>query len=321
MNHKRALTLLGALTLALAQSAAAQTYPAKSIRFINPYPPGGGTDTFARILAQRMSETLGQQVYVDNRGGAQGSVGTAVAAKAPPDGYTIVLAHSGPLSINPHLYKNVGYDALKDFLPVSLGSQQGYLVVVHPSVPAKTLKELATVARAQPGKLSFGSSSSVAQLIGELFKLVTKTDMLHVPYKGAAPAVIDLLAGYVDLMYSTPASTTPHVKANRLRALAVTSPERLSALPAVPTSKQAGFPEFEVTGWYGVAVPAGTPREIVARLNETIVKIMNSQETKDKLDAAGLDSTASTPEQLGALIRKDYERWGKVVKTIGMKAD
>lgn len=310
-----------ALALAAAGVCAQESFPSRPIRYVNPYPPGGGTDLFARILAQKMSESLGVQVLVDNRPGAQGSLGTSQVAKAAPDGYTMILAQSGPFSINPFIYKSVGYDVLRDFAAVSLGSEQPYLVVVHPTVPARNLKDLAAVARKSPGKLSFASSSSVAQLVGELFKLVTRTELLHIPYKGAGPAVIDLLAGNVDLMYSSPPSTTPHVRTGRLRAVAITGPKRSANLPDVPTSRESGFPEFEVTGWYGVAVPAATPREIVRRLNAEVVRALAMPDVRERLNAGGLDASPSTPEEFDALIRRDYERWGRVVKASGVKAD
>jgi len=309
------------LALAAASAFAQESFPARPIRYVNPYPPGGGTDLFARILAQKMSESLGVQVLVDNRPGAQGSLGTSQVAKAAPDGYTMILAQSGPFSINPFIYKNVGYDVFRDFAAVSLGSEQPYLVVVHPTVPARSLKELSTVAQRMPGKLSFASSSSVAQLVGELFKLVTKTELLHIPYKGAGPAVIDLLAGNVDLMYSSPPSTTPHVRTGRLRAVAITGPKRSLNLPDVPTSRESGFPEFEVTGWYGVAVPAATPREIVRRLNAEVVRALAMADVRERLGAGGLDASPSTPEEFDALIRRDHQRWGRVVKASGVKAD
>ncbi|MCC6534425.1 MAG: tripartite tricarboxylate transporter substrate binding protein [Burkholderiales bacterium] len=320
---QRALRLVAAASLAVASFSvqAAESYPTRPVRFINPYPPGGGTDTFARPVAQKMSEGLGEQVLVDNRPGAQGSIGTALAAKAPPDGYTLILAQSGPFTINPFLYKDVGFDPLKDFVAVGRGTEQPYLVVVHPTVPARSMKELAAVARKSPGKLTYGSSSSVAQLVGELFKQVTATDVLHIPYKGAAAALVDLMSGQIDLMYSTPPSTMPHVKAGKLRALAVTGAARLPGLPDVPTSREAGIAEFEVTGWYGIALPAGTAREIVLRLNRELLRALDSPDVKSRLTSAGLDPSPSTPEQFEAQIRRDHARWAKVVKRAGIKAD
>jgi len=311
----------GFIGCSAAAPLAAQNYPVKSIRFIIPFPPGGGTDLFGRLLGQKISEAWGHQVIIDSRPGAQGSLGTAQAARAAPDGYTLLLAQTGPFTINPFIYKNVGYDPIKDFNAVSLGTEQPYLAVVHPSVPARTLKELATLARTQPGKMSFASSSSIAQLVGELFKLVTHSDILHIPYKGAGGAAFDLLAGNVDLMFSTPTASMPHVVAGKLRALAITSTSRNPNLPDVPTSKEAGFPEFEVTGWYGIAVPAATPRDVILRLNAEISRILALPDVKERLDSGGLSASPSSPEQFEALIKRDYDRWGKVVKTIGMSAN
>lgn len=311
----------GFIGCSAAAPLAAQNYPVKPIRFIIPFPPGGGTDLFGRLLAQKISETWGHQVIVDTRPGAQGSLGTAQAARAAPDGYTLLLAQTGPFTINPFIYKNVGYDPIKDFNAVSLGTEQPYLVVVHPSVPARTLKELATLAKAQPGKMSFASSSSIAQLVGELFKLVTHSDILHIPYKGAGGASFDLLAGNVDLMFSTPTASMPHVVAGKLRALAITSTSRNPNLPDVPTSKESGFPEFEATGWYGISVPASTPRDVIFRLNAEISRVLALPEVKVRLDSGGLNASPSSPEQFAALIKRDYDRWGKVVKSIGMSAD
>src|SRR6185503_14434553 len=209
---------LGALLLAgVAIGTPAQSFPDRPVRFIVPFPPGGGTDGFARVLAAKLTELWGQQVIVDNRGGAQGNIGTAVGARAAPDGHTITLAHQGALVVNPHLYGNTGYDTLRDFAAVSLGTEMAFILVVHPSVPARSMKELADLAKKSPGKLTFASTSSVPQLVGELFKLTTHTDMLHVPYKGAGPAVVDLLAGHVNVMFANPTSTVPHVKSGRLR--------------------------------------------------------------------------------------------------------
>ncbi len=321
----RRKALLAAVTGFIGWSAvtplAAQNYPVKPIRFIIPFPPGGGTDLFGRLLAQKISEAWGHQVIVDSRPGAQGSLGTAQAARAEPDGYTLLLAQTGPFTINPFIYKNVGYDPIKDFNAVSLGTDQPYLVVVHPSVPARTLKELAMLAKTQPGKMSYASSSSIAQLVGELFKLVTRSDILHIPYKGAGGATFDLLAGNVDLMFSTPTASIPHVVARKLRALAITSTSRDPNLPDIPTSKESGFPEFEATGWYGISVPASTPRYIILSLNAEISRVLSLPDVKVRLARGGLNASSSSPEHFAELIKRDYDRWGKVVKSIGMSAD
>lgn len=317
---KRTPALLVALGCILG-SAHAQQFPTNPIRFIVPFTPGGGTDTFARIVAPKLTEALGQQVVVDNRPGAQGSIGTAMGAKAPPDGYTITLGFIGTLTINPHLYRNVGYDPIKDFAAVARGTAQPYVLVVHPSVPVKTMKELAALARKHPGKLTYGSSSSAAQLVAELLKMTTSTDMLHVPYKGAGPALMDLLAGNLDLTFSVPAAPAGHVKAGRLRAIAVTGPKRVPAFPDVPTSAESGYPDLEVTGWYGIIVPTGTPKDIIAKLNAETVRALRLPDVIERLSRAGLDAAPTSSEEFAAIIRKEYERWGKVVRQSGAKSD
>ena len=253
--------------LASASLAPAQQFPSKPIRFIVPYTPGGGTDLVARTLGQKLTDAWNQQVIIENRPGAQGNVGTAAASKAPADGYTIVLGYVGALCINPFLYPNAGFDPNRDFAPITLATQQPYLIVVHPSVPAKSIKELIALAKTNPGKLSFGSSGSLPQLAGELMKYMAGIDMVHVPYKGAGPALIDLIGGQLDLTFTTPAGPLPFIRSGRLRVLAVTSSTRTDIVPDAPTVVEAGIPGFEVTGWYGVLAPAGTPKEVVARLN------------------------------------------------------
>lgn len=316
------LRLLSALlALACFGIAAAQSYPAKPVRIIVPFPPGGGTDAFARIVGAKLAEMWKQQVVVDNRGGAQGNIGTALGAKAPPDGYTLTLAYVGTLAVNPHLYKQPGFDALKDFAAVTRGTEEAWILVAHPSVPAKSIKDLAALARRNPGKMSFASSASGTQLVGELFKIATKTNILHVPYKGAGPAVIDLLAGNVDMMFSNPTAAVPHVKTGRLRALVVTGTKRLEALPDVPQSVEAGIPELNVLGWYGIVVPAATSRNIITRLNVDFVQALNAPDVRERMKAAGQTPSSSTPEEFQEQIRVDYERWGKVVRTAGVKVD
>ena len=275
----------------------------------------------ARVLSAKLVEPLGQQIIVENRSGAQGNIGTAMAAKSPPDGYTIVLSYVGTFAINPTLYKNVGYDPLADFSHITLATVQPYVVVVNPIVPATSLKELTALARAQPDRLTFASSAAVGQLAGELFKILTKTRMLHVPYKGAGPAIVDLMGGQVDLMFASPAGSVPHVKSRRLRAIAVTAPTRVQALPDVPTSRESGFSEFEITGWYGVAAPARTPREIVSKLNGVLAQTLVLGDVKKRLQAQGLDPRSNTPEEMSAFAKSEYDRWSKVVKASGVRAD
>lgn len=307
------------LALCLPIGVQSQEYPNHPIRVIVPNAAGGGTDTFARVISTRLAEAWGQPVVVENRSGAQGNIGTALGAKAPADGYTITVAYVGALAINPFLYADVGFDTMKDFVPVSLGVQQSYLVVVNPSVPANSLKELETLAKSRPNRLSYASTSAQTQLIGALFRMLSGAEMLYVPYRAAATAVVDLMSGQVDVMFASLPSTIPLVNQGRLKALAVTGNQRTAALPNTPTAKEAGYPDFEVTGWYGFVVPAGTPREIVAKLNAQINRLLETKGVRDSLIAAGFEPRGGSPEEFGALIRRDHERWGKVVKISGVK--
>lgn len=312
--------LILAIALAAPLGFAAENYPEKAIRFVVPFPPGGGTDGLARTLGEKLTEMWGQPVIIDNRGGAQGSIGTALGARAAPDGYTITLAHSGSLVINPHLYSAPGYDTLKDFAAVSGGVSMPFILVVHPSVPVKTMKDLALLAKQNPRKLTFASSSSGPWIVGELFKLTTGTDMVHVPYKGGAPAMVGLLTGEVGIMFTVPFPTVPHVKAGKLRPVTLLGRKRIEAMPHVPTAAEAGYPELgDVVEWYGVAVPAATPREKIVRLNGAIVRALNSPDVLKRIDALGQYPAPSTPEAFRQRIREDFERWGKVVKASGAK--
>jgi len=317
---KLALALLIPLGCVLG-FAHAQTFPAKPVRLIVPFVPGGGTDTFARIFGARLSTTWDQQMVVENRGGAQGNIGTAVGAKAPADGYTLTLAYVGTLAINPHLYRQTGFDALKDFAAIARATEEAWVVVVHPSVPVRTIKDLAALAKRYPGKLSFASSASGTQMVGELFKISTGTDILHVPYKGAGPAAIDLIAGNVDMMYSSVTGAVSYVRAGRLRALAVTGNHRVDSLPDVPHAVESGFPDLDVYGWFGLVAPAGTPRDVIVKLNTDFVRALNAPELREKLKSIGQTAAPSTVEEFQAQIRTDYERWGKVVRQSGVKAD
>ena len=320
-----ALLLTGMAGTALTQTTSTgsgRDFPDRPVRFIVPFPPGGGTDGFARILGAKLAEQWRQQVIVDNRGGAQGNIGTALGAKAPPDGYTITLAHQGALVVNPHLYKNTGYDTLRDFAAVSLGTEMAFILVAHPSVPARSMRDLADLAKKSPGKLTFASTSAAPHLVGELFKLTTGTDMVHVPYKGAGPAVIDLLAGHVHVMFSNPTSTVPHVKSGKLRALGVMDSKRNEALPDVPTAIEAGYPTLgNVIEWYGVVVPAATPRQLIARINADVVRALKASDAAGRIQAMGQTVSPSTPAEFEKLMRSEYQRWGKVVKASGAKVD
>ena len=287
-----------------------------------PFPPGGGTDALARLLGAKAGEYWGQQVIIDNRSGAQGGVGTAVGAKAAPDGYTILLAHSGALVINPHMYDNPGYDTLKDFAPVTRGTETPYILIVHPSVPVKTMKELAQLAKQYPGQLTFASTSAGPKLMGELFRLTTKTDMVHVPYKGAGPAVIDLLGGHVGIMFSVPTSVAPHIRSGKLRALSVSGAQRDENFPEVPTMTEAGFKDFgDAREWYGIVAPAGTSADVIGRLNTAMVRALNEPDIQKRLQPLAQKPVPGTAADFGNYIRTQYVLWGKVVKATGAKAN
>ena len=315
--------LLLCLVLALPFSAAAQErFPDKPVRLIVPFPPGGGTDALGRILAAKLGELWSQQVIVENRAGAQGNIGTAAGAKAAPDGYTLTFAHQGALVINPHLYKDTGYDTLKDFAAVGLATQMAFIAVAHPSVPATDLRELAAYAKKNPGKLSFASTSAGPHIVGELFKQATGTDLLHVPYKGAGPAITDLLGGQVNLMFSNPTSTVPHVRSGKLRALAVMDGKRNPALPDVPTAQEQGIPELaSVIERYGIVVPAATPPAIVRKLSADLLQVLGMNDVRERITQSGQTPSPLGAEEFGRMIRADFERWRKVVAAAGIRPE
>jgi tripartite-type tricarboxylate transporter receptor subunit TctC len=316
------LIAVATLALGLGAASAQERFPDKPVRFIVPFPPGGGTDALARILGAKLAELWSQQVIVDNRAGAQGNIGTAAGAKAAPDGYTITFAHQGALVINPHLYKDTGYDTLKDFAAVARTTEMAFVAVAHPSVPASNLRELAQHARQNPGKLTFASTSAGPHIVGELFKQATGTDLVHVPYKGAGPAINDLLGGQVMLMFSNPTSTVPHVKSGKLRGLGVMDTKRSAALPDVPTAQESGLPELSsVIEWYGVAAPAATPPAIVQRLSEAVLRAMAAPDVLERIRGLGQTPAAIGPDEFARLIREDYVRWQRVVKAAGVKAE
>jgi tripartite-type tricarboxylate transporter receptor subunit TctC len=318
---KRLLFVLFASLLA-ATAGAQERYPDKPVRFIVPFPPGGGTDALARIVSTKLAELWGQPVIVENRSGAQGNVGTAAGAKAAPDGYTITFAHQGALVINPHMYKDTGYDTLKDFAPVARMTEMAFLAVAGPNVPVANLRELAAYAKQNPGKVTFASSSAGPHVVGELFKQTTGTSMVHVPYKGGGPAVTDLLGGHVDVMFGNPTSLVPHVKSGKLRGLGVMDSKRNPSLPDVPTAKELDLPELSnVIEWYGVAVPAATPKPIVAKLEADIIKVINMPDVRERLAQLGQNPSPAAADEFGKVIRAEYERWRKVVGAAGIKAE
>lgn len=300
----------------------AQSYPSKPVRFILPFPAGGPTDLLGRIMGQKFAAQLGQPVVPENRPGAGGNVGTEYGAKQAPDGYTIVLA-SPSLSISPSLYKKLGYDPVKDFTSISMVAQIPNVLLVHPSVPAKTLKELIALAKANPGKLNFGSGGlgTSNHLGSELFKSLAGVNLVHIPYKGSNEAMVGMMGGHVDMVVIGVPPTLPHIRAGRVRPLAVLAAERLPYLPNVPTSKEAGIPNYEVTTWYDLIVPAGTPREIVSRLNAEWIKIAESADAQEKMRTAGFEPMSSTPEQANEFVKLEIVRWAKVIKDAKLQVD
>ena len=312
-----------ALTLACA-GASAQSYPTKPIRLVVPYPPGGPLDIIARAIGQKLTEAWHQPVVGDNRAGAGGNIGADLVAKSPADGSTLLMGAVATHAINPALYSKIPYDAIKDFAPVALVAQVPNILVVNPAVPAKSVRELIALARAKPGYLNFGSGStgSTGHLAGELFNTMAGVQMVHIPYKGAAPAMADLLAGQVQLMFDNLANALPNVKAGRLRALAVTTLARSPAMPDLPTIAESGLPGFDLTTWFGLMVPAGTPPEIVARLNAEIVRALNAKDMRERLQKMGAEPLANnTPEHFAAFIRTEAAKYAKVVKDSGAKVD
>jgi len=303
--------------------AAAQAYPDKPIRVIVPVPAGGTPDVVARMVAPGLSTLLGQQLVIDNRGGAGGLIGAELAARAVPDGYTVFFSSPGSLTILPHLQKQVAYDTLKDFAPISLVSIGPFLLITHPSVPARTVKELIALARAEPGKLNYASAGNGAanHLAMELFKSMAGVNITHVPYKGAPQAVTDLIGGSVNLMFNSIPPVLQHIKTGRLRLLAVASAKRSPQLPDVPTVSEAGVPGYEAITWFGLLAPAKTPKPIIARLNDVMVKVVHAPDLKSQLEIQGYDPVGSSPEEFAAFIRAESEKYAKVVKFSGAKVD
>ena len=300
----------------------AQSYPIKPIRMVVGFPAGSGTDSMARIAAQKLSEQLGQTVVVDNRGGAAGSIATEAAAKSPADGYTLLILAAAD-AVQPALRAKLPYDLERDFAPVSLMVTGAFPLIIHPSVPVRNVKELLALARSKPGKLSYGSSGigSSAHFGGELFKLMAKVNILHVPYKGSAESSVATAAGEVDISFSSIPAALPLMKAGKVKALAVTSSKRSSAMPDIPTLDEAGVPGYDRSIWYGIVVPAGTPKDVIAQLNAAVGKSINTPEMKETLFKQGLDPQANTPEQFTAFIRSEIAQNAKLVKAMGLKVE
>ena len=309
---------LAALAAGLAHG---QGYPSKPVRIIVPFPPGGGTDNLARILAPRLTETLGQTFVIDNRAGASGQIGLELTARAAPDGYTLAYIDTSFTS-NPSLYRKLAYDAVKDFAPVSLLASAPVVLVVHPSVPVKTLKDLIALARARPGELNFSASGagSATHLGVELFRSAAKVDVVVIPYKGSGPAAVAVLSGEVVMTVASPSATAPHIAAGRLRALAITGEKRLAALPQVATFDESGLRGVEASTWWNALAPAGTPREVISTLNGAKVKAMQIPEVSKRLLSLGFEPIGSTPEEAAASIRNELAKWARVARETGMRA-
>ena len=301
-------------------TASAQDYPARPIRFVVPFPASGGGDIIIRALSQKLSERLGQAVVVDNRSGAGGNVGTEIVARAPADGYTLVMANISPFAINVSMYKKLPYNPLTDFTPITLVASFPNILVVHPSLPAQSVKELIALARARPGQLTYASAGagSTTHLSAAFFKSQAKLDLVHVPYKGGGQAVIDLIAGHVTMYFSSVPGALPHVRQQRLRGLAVTSLARSGASPDTPTLAESGFPGFEAATWIGAAAPAALARPIVQRLNTEIVDIMRASEMRERLINQGAEPVTNTPEQFTAYIKSEIAKWAKIVRDTGI---
>lgn len=302
---------------------AADSFPSRPLRLIVPFPPGGGTDIIARMVSQRLNDAFGMQVVVDNRGGASGIIGTELAVRANPDGHTLLIGSVSTICINASLYKKLPFDTVKDLAPVSLVASTPSMLVVGNTIAAKSVKELIALAKAKPGQLHYASpgSGSSAHLGGELFKQAAGIDIQHVPYKGTGPAVTDLVSGQVAMFITNMPSVLPMVKANRLRALAVTSLQRSALVPDLPTVAESGIPGFEVIVWYGVLAPAATPKPIISRVNQEVRKMSGMQDVKERLSVQGAEAVSSTPEEFAKRIRDDLMKWGKIVKASGARVD
>jgi tripartite-type tricarboxylate transporter receptor subunit TctC len=316
----RSMAAAAALGALAASQALAQGYPTKPVKMIVPFPPGGPTDVQARIVAQKLGESLGQPVVIDNRGGAGGMLGSDIAAKSAPDGYTLLMGASGPHAVGVLTRKEPPYDPLKDFTPLSLVSYSPLMLVVHPSVKANSVQELIALAKSQPGKLNYGSfgNGTMAHFAGELFKLQAGVDIVHVPYKGTAPALADLLAGQIPMMFDTIITSLPHVKSGRLRALAVTKSTRSQAVPELPTVAEAGLPGFQAVSWIGLMGPANMPKDIVDRISNEMVKMLGDPALRQKLLDAGAEPVGSSAAEFAAHMKAEMERWEPVVKAAGL---
>jgi tripartite-type tricarboxylate transporter receptor subunit TctC len=321
---RRTLALAACLVVAaFGPPTAAQTFPAKPVKLVVPFPPGGPLDAVGRAIADKLTQTWGQPVVVDNKPGAGGNIGADLVAKSPSDGYTVVMGALSTHAVNPNLYPTMPYDAVKDFAPITLVAITPNVLVVNPSLPVHSVKELIAYAKANPGKLSFGSGSngSAGHLAGELFKVDTGVDMVHVPYKGGAPAMQALLAGDTQLMFDNLANAMPQVKAGKLRALAVTTSQRSKLVPELPTMAEAGVPGFDISTWFGLLAPAGTPPAVIAKWNADVTKILESPEMRERLTGQGAEAAPTTPQQFAAFISSELAKYARIVRASGAKVD
>lgn len=325
MHHaiRIAMMILLLPLLGGAGPAFAQAFPSKPVKLVIPFPPGGPLDLAGRAIGQKLQDAWGQPVVIENRPGAGGNIGADAVAKAAPDGYTLVMGALSTHAVNPHLFAKMPYDALKDFAPVTLVAVTPNVLVLNPAVPASNVRELIALAKASPGKLSFasGSNGSAGHLAGELFKTLAGIDIVHVPYKGGAPAMQDLLGGQVQFMFDNLANSTAQLKAGKLKAFAVTTSRRSAFAPELPTMAEAGVPGFDISTWYGILAPANTPPDIVKKLNAEIVRILASDDMRDKLKAQGAEPSPTSPEEFAAFIRAEWTKYAKIVKDSGAKVD
>jgi tripartite-type tricarboxylate transporter receptor subunit TctC len=317
------LVLLTSLSLLQATSAVAQAYPAKPVRLVVPYPPGGGNDTLARLFGQKLGDRLGQQFVVDNRPGAGATLGTDVVAKSAPDGYTILLSSIATHALSPNLYAKVPYDPVRDFTPIVLLAVAPTVAVVNKDLPVKSLGELIALAKSRPGKLTYasGGNGTPPHIAGELFKSLAGIDLLHIPYKGGGPALADVMGGQVDAMFDTAASCMPHVKSGRLKALAIGRISRSPDFPDLPTFAEAGLPGYEMNAWYSMHAPAGTPREIIDRLNAELNAILKLPDVQERLKALGIDAGGGTPDELAAYVRAENAKYGRLIRDAGIRIE
>jgi len=323
MFQKVVLAALALATLVVTPAAHAQSYPSKPVRMIVGFPPGGGTDVVARVISQKLSEWYGQTVVVENRAGATGTIGADVLAKSPPDGYTLMMGHANSHAIAPNLMAKLPYDPIKDFAPVSYVGYVPNVLSLHPSVPAKSMKELVTLLKANPGKYTYASSGngSSQHLSGEMFKLLTGTSILHVPYKGSGDAIKDLIAGTVSMNFDTMPPVLEHIKAGKLRGLGISTPKRLAQLPDVPTFAEEGLTGFEILNWYGVMAPAATPKDIVMKLATDMNKAMREPEVKARLEQVGTQLKELSPDEFGAFMRAELAKYAKLVKDANIRLE